>query len=90
MQPSSGPNPPCEIGRTHPRDKHRMKPVEGMLGVWECPKHDMFAAVVTKEVATELERGDPYTMHNGEPGIVVRAGDERTGGVLLYYRPESS
>jgi hypothetical protein len=29
-------------------------------------------------------------MHDGQPGVVVRAGDERTGGVLLYYRPETS
>lgn len=90
MQPSPGPNPPCEIGRTHPRDKHRMKPVVGQTGVWECPKHDMFASVVAKDVAADLERGDPFPMHDGQPGIVVRAGDERGGGVLLYYRPESA
>lgn len=90
MQPSSGPNPLCEIGRTHPRDKHRMKPVDGQAGVWECPRHDLFAQVVEKEVADGLERGDPYTMHDGRPGVVVRGGDERGGGVLLYYRPEES
>lgn len=90
MQPSSGPNPPCEIGRTHPRDKHRMKPVAGETGVWECPKHDMFASVVEKSVAEGLERGDPFPMHDGQPGVVVRAGDERGGGVLLYYRPASA
>ena len=42
QQPSI-PNPLCEVGRTHPRDKHRMKPVEGFTGVWECTKHGIYA-----------------------------------------------
>jgi len=67
-----------------------MKPVAGQASVWECPKHDMFASVVAKDIAVELERGDPFPMHDGQPGVVVRAGDERGGGVLLYYRPESA
>jgi hypothetical protein len=36
-----------------------------------------------------LERGDPYPMHDGGQGVVVREGDERGGGVILYYRPEA-
>ena len=85
---TSGPNPFCEIGRTHPRDRHRMKPLDGFAGVWECPRHDLYARVVETAVAAELERGDAFAMHDGRPGVVVRAGDERGGGVLLYYRPE--
>ena len=86
---SSGPNPYCEVGRTHPRDRHRMKPVDGHAGVWECPRHDLFAQVVPKETADGLERGDSFTMHDGGDGVVVRHGDERQGGVLLYYRPQA-
>ncbi len=67
-----------------------MKPVADVAGVWECSKHDMFASVVEKSVAETLERGDPFPMHDGNPGVVVRAGDERGGGVLVYYRPETA
>ncbi len=87
--PSSGPNPLCEIGRTHPRDRHRMKPIADAPGVWECPRHDLFAQVVPKATADSLDRGDPYPMHDGNAGIVVRQGDERPGGVILYYRAQS-
>jgi len=83
---SSGPNPPCEIGRRHPRDKHRTRPVDGFDHVWECAKHSMFAQLVDKEAAEALERGDDYTMHDGGQGIIVQHGDERQGGVILYYR----
>ena len=87
QQPSSGPNPFCEVGRTHPRDRHRMKPVDGHPGVWECPRHELYAQVVAKETADGLERGDPFPLHDGGgDGVVVRQGDERQGGVLLYYR----
>lgn len=85
---SSGPNPLCEVGRTHPRDKHRMKPLEGHPGVWECPRHDMFARIVTQEEADAVERGDAFAMHDGREGVVVRHGDERGGGIVLYYRFE--
>lgn len=85
-QHSTGPNPLCEVGRTHPRDRHRMRPVEGYPGVWHCTKHDLFATVVSKDVADEIERGDPYTMHDGSAGIASRTGDERLGGIILYYR----
>ena len=86
---SSGPNPLCEIGRTHPRDRHRMKPLADYPGVWECPRHDLFATIVAEDVAESLDRGDAYAMHDGKPGVVVRHGDERGGGVILYYRAEA-
>jgi hypothetical protein len=87
-QQTSGPNPLCEIGRNHPRDRHRMRPVADHPGVWECPRHDLYATIVSEDVAATLDRGDAYTMHDGRPGVVVRQGDERGGGVLLYYRAE--
>lgn len=83
---SSGPNPPCEVGRRHPRDKHRMRPVDGFDHVWHCAKHSMFARLVDTETAQSHERGDAYTMHDGGEGIVVQHGDERQGGIILYYR----
>ena len=83
---SSGPNPLCEVGRRHPRDKHRMRPVDGVDNVWSCGRHSMFAQLLEKETAVALERGDPFTMHDGGEGLVVSLGDERQGGVLLYYR----
>jgi hypothetical protein len=89
VQQSSGPNPLCEVGRTHPRDRHRMRPLSDYPGVWECPRHDLFATIVSKETAEALERGDPYPMHDDGQGVVVREGDERGGGVILYYRPEA-
>ena len=51
---SSGPNPLCEVGKTHPRDRHRMRPVEGHPGVWECARHEMFARIVPLEEAEAL------------------------------------
>jgi len=91
MEPrqSSGPNPLCEIGRSHPRDRHRMKPLPDFPGVWECPRHDLFATIVPLEVAEAIDRGDPYAMHDGKQGVMVRQGDERGGGVILYYRAEA-
>lgn len=86
---SSGPNPLCEVGRTHPRDRHRMRPVEGAPAVWVCSRHDLFAQIVPKERAEALERGDPFPMHTGEEGVVVRHGDERGAGMLLYYRTKT-
>ena len=87
-QQSSGPNPLCEIGRTHPRDRHRMRPLADVPGVWECPRHDLYATIVPADVAASLDRGDAYHMHDDRPGVVVRLGDERGIGVLLYYRAE--
>ncbi len=83
---TSGPNPPCEVGRRHPRDKHRMRPVEGFDHVWHCARHSMFAQLVEADAAAALERGDAYRMHDGGDGVVVQHGDERQGGVILYYR----
>jgi len=85
-QASSGPNPVCEVGMRHPRDRHRMRPVEGYPHVWTCPRHSIFAQLVEKDIADTLERGDEYPMHDGTPGLVVRHGDERQGGVIVYYR----
>jgi hypothetical protein len=84
--PTSGPNPPCEVGRNHPRDRHRMKPLADFPGVWECSRHEMFARIVPQEEADNLKRGDTIEMHSGGEGVVVRHGDERLGGVLIYYR----
>ncbi len=84
---SAGPNPLCDVGRSHPRDRHRMRPVTGETGVWECARHGLFARVVEQAGAQAVERGDPFQSHDGSPGEVVRQGDERQGGVLLYYRP---
>lgn len=81
------PNPLCEIGRTHPRDKHRMKPLEGFPGVWFCPKHDLFATVLPEADADEIERGSTYVMHDGTHGVAGRTGDDRPGGIVFYYRP---
>jgi hypothetical protein len=62
-----------------------MRPVDGYRGVWICTKHDLFAAVVPREVAAALERGDLYPMHDGGEGVASRTGDERPDGVILYY-----
>jgi hypothetical protein len=85
---SAGPNPLCEVGRTHPRDRHRMRPVDGYPGVWVCSKHDLFATVVSKVQADDTERGDPFPMHDGAEGVASRTGDERPGGVIQYYYPK--
>ncbi len=66
-----------------------MRPLPDFPGVWECPRHDLYATIVPQETAAALDRGDPYPMHDGQPGVVVREGDERGGGVILYYRPEA-
>lgn len=85
---SSGPNPPCEVGRRHPRDKHRMRPVEGHEHLWHCSKHSMFAQLVDKDTAATIERGDEYPLPDGASGIVMGFGDERQGGIILYYRAQ--
>lgn len=85
---TSGPNPLCEIGRTHPRDKHRMKPLDGHPGIWECPRHEIFARILPLDETATLDRSDPFPMHDGREGIVVRIGDERAGGQVVYYRFE--
>jgi len=82
------PNPLCEIGRTHPRDKHRMKPLNEYPGVWYCPKHELYATVLPEDVADDIERGAKYVMHDGTEGVAGRTGDERPGGIVFYYRPQ--
>lgn len=85
---TSVPNPLCDIGRTHPRDRHRMRPVEGRENVWYCPKHDLYAEVIDSDTAGNLDRGDTFPLPNGAPGTVLRHGDERAGGTLVYVRAE--
>lgn len=63
-----------------------MRPVDGFDNVWSCSRHSMFAQLLEKPTAEALERGDPFTMHDGGEGLVVSLGDERQGGILLYYR----
>lgn len=82
----SGPNPPCEVGRRHPRDRHRMRPVEGHDHAWYCSRHSMFGLLVDKETVAAVERGDAHPLPGGGEGIVVNVGDERQGGVILYVR----
>lgn len=83
---SSGPNPLCEIGKNHPRDKHRMRPVDGFQNVWTCNRHSLFAQLVDKGTADTIKRNDDYPMHDGGEGLVTGLGDERQGGVIVYYR----
>ena len=85
---TSVPNPLCDIGRTHPRDRHRMRPVEGRENVWYCPKHDLYAEVIDSATAGGLDRGDSCPLPDGTPGTVLRHGDERAGGTLVYVRSE--
>jgi len=82
----SGPSPYCEIGRNHPRDRHRMKALDGFDLVWFCDRHSLFAQLVEKETAQSLKRNDEFTMHDGAEGIITGLGDERSGGVIIYYR----
>ena len=82
------PNPLCEIGRTHPRDKHRMKPLDEYPGAWFCAKHDLYATVLPEADADAIERSAAYPMHDGTDGVAGRTGDERPGGIVFYYRPQ--
>jgi len=82
----SGPSPYCEIGRNHPRDRHRMKPLEGHEFVWACARHSLFAQLVDKDAAQTIKRNDDFTMHDGSDGLVTGLGDERPGGTIVYYR----
>ncbi len=63
-----------------------MRPLDGFDHVWACAKHSMFATLVDKDTAASLHRGDDYEMHDGQTGRVEGHGDERQGGVLIYYR----
>lgn len=82
----TGPSPYCEIGRNHPRDRHRMKPLDGFDLVWSCDRHSLFAQLVDAKTASDVKRNDPLTMYDGSEGIVTGIGDERGGGTLIYYR----
>lgn len=82
----SGPSPYCEIGRNHPRDRHRMKALDGFDLVWSCDRHSLFAQLVDSNTASALKRNDAFTMHDESDGIVTGIGDERGGGTLIYYR----
>lgn len=83
---TSGPNPPCEVGRRHPRDRHRMRPVEGHDHLWYCSKHGMYGMLVDKDEASGADRGSEQELPNGVTGVVMGTGDERQGGVVLYLR----
>lgn len=83
---NSGPNPLCEVGMRHPRDKHRMRPVEGADHVWLCNKHGIYAQLVDTEIAAAANRGDDWSHFEGVDGLVVRLGDERQGGQIVYFR----
>lgn len=83
---SSGPNPLCEVGMRHPRDRHRMRPVEDAEQVWFCSKHGIYAQLVETEIAEAANRGDDWTHYAPVDGLVVRLGDERQGGQIVYFR----
>jgi hypothetical protein len=85
---TSGPNPLCEVGMRHPRDRHRMRPVEGADQVWYCSRHGMYAQLVDTEAAEEAKRGDAWTQHPDVTGVVVGLGDERQGGRIVYFREQ--
>ncbi len=86
MATSTGPNPLCEVGKNHPRDKHRMRPVAGADHIWYCSRHSMYAQLVDTETAEAAERGEPWTHFAGVDGVVVRPCDERPGGMIVYFR----
>ncbi|HWV25534.1 MAG TPA: hypothetical protein VNZ58_15225 [Thermomicrobiales bacterium] len=83
---SSGPNPVCEVGMRHPRDRHRMRPVEGAEHVWFCNRHSMYAQLIDMETAKSANRGADWTQYSGVDGVVVGLGDERQGGQIVYFR----
>ena len=83
---TSGPNPLCEVGMRHPRDRHRMRPVEGADHVWFCSKHAIYAQLVPTSIAEAVDRGDDWTHYADVDGLVVRLGDVRQGGQIVYFR----
>ena len=70
----------------HPRDRHRMRPVEGADHVWFCSKHGVYAQLVEPNVAAATSRGDDWDHYEEVSGIVLRLGDERQGGQIVYFR----
>lgn len=83
---TTGPNPLCEVGMRHPRDRHRMRPVEGADHVWFCSKHGIYAQLVSPEIAESAGRGDDWPHFDQVDGLVVKLGDERQGGQIVYFR----
>lgn len=63
-----------------------MRPVDGHEATWTCSRHSMFAQLVDKTQAESFERGDAHPTPDGGNGLIVGIGDERPGGVILYYR----
>jgi hypothetical protein len=63
-----------------------MKPVAGAEQTWFCDRHSMYATLVSKTDAEAFERGDSYPTPDGADGVIVGLGDERPGGVILYFR----
>lgn len=70
----------------HPRDRHRMRPVEGADHVWFCNKHGIYAQLVDTELAQNVSRGDDWPHYSEIDGLFVRLGDERQGGQIVYFR----
>lgn len=83
---TTGPNPPCEVGRRHPRDRHRMRPVEGQDHLWYCSKHGVYATLVEKAEAEGADRGSERELPNGVTAVITGPGDDRQGGTILYLR----
>lgn len=63
-----------------------MRPVEGADHVWFCSRHSMYAQLVDAETAGRVGRGDDWTHYGEVEGVVVRHGDERQGGQVVYFR----
>lgn len=63
-----------------------MRPVEDVENVWYCPRHSMYAQLVDLETANATKRSDDWTGYSPVDGVVVRHGDERQGGQIIYFR----
>jgi hypothetical protein len=63
-----------------------MRPVDGADHVWFCNRHSMYAQLVDTETAESVARGDDWSHYEAFEGVVVRHGDERQGGQVVYFR----
>lgn len=63
-----------------------MRPVEGQDHLWYCAKHGIYAQLVDIETAEATPRSADWTGYPEIDGIVVRHGDERQGGQIIYFR----
>jgi len=63
-----------------------MRPVDGADHVWFCSKHGIYAQLVDTDIAASINRGDDWTHYSDIDGLVVRLGDERQGGQIVYFR----